>query len=70
MTPIRVLAVILIVTGALGLAYGGFTYTRNSEQLKLGPVELSVKQTKTVNVPIWLGLGAIVAGAALLALRK
>lgn len=70
MTPLKVLAIILVVTGALGLAYGGFTYTRNSEHLKLGPVELSVKQTRTVNVPIWLGLGAIVAGGALLAMRK
>ncbi len=70
MGPLKILAIILIVTGALGLAYGGFTYTKNSEQLKLGPVELSVKQTKTVNVPIWLSLGAIVAGAALLAVRK
>lgn len=70
MTPLKVLAIILVVAGALGLAYGGFTYTRNSEHLKLGPVELSVKQTRTVNVPIWLGLGAIVAGGALLAMRK
>jgi hypothetical protein len=64
------LAILLIVAGGLGLLYGGFTYTKDTHQAKLGPIELSVKETQTVNVPVWAGVGAIVAGAILLLMRK
>lgn len=70
MNAVKMLAIVLIVAGGLGLAYGGFTYTKETHQTKIGPVELSVKETETVNVPIWIGLGAIVAGAFLLLARK
>jgi hypothetical protein len=52
------------------LVYGGFTYTKETHQAKLGPIELSIKDTETVNVPIWAGVGAIVAGVILLFARK
>jgi multisubunit Na+/H+ antiporter MnhB subunit len=68
MNPIRLVAFVLIVAGAIALAYGGFSYTKDTTAVKLGPLELSVKERKTVNVPIWAGVGAIVAGAVLLAL--
>lgn len=64
----RVIAIVLIVAGALGLAYGGFSYTKETHQAKLGPIELSVKETQTVNIPLWLGIGAVVAGGLLLVL--
>jgi hypothetical protein len=67
MTPIRIAAIALIVAGALALMYGGFSYTKDTQEVKLGPIELSVKEKKEVNIPIWVGVGAIVAGAALLA---
>jgi hypothetical protein len=54
--------------GILGLVYGGFTYTRQTHEAKLGPIELSVKDKQTVNVPVWAGVGAIVIGGALLLL--
>jgi hypothetical protein len=54
----------------LALAYGGFTYTKDTHQAKLGPIELSVKETETVNIPIWAGLGLVVAGVVLLFVRK
>ena len=60
----------LIVAGSLGLIYGGFTYTKKTDQVKLGPVELSIKDRETVNIPVWAGVAAIVAGAALLLVRK
>jgi hypothetical protein len=62
--------VILIVAGALGLAYGGFTYTKSTHDTKIGPIELSVKNKETVNVPVWAGVGAIVLGGVLLAAGK
>ncbi len=69
MNVIRLAAIVLIVAGVLGLAYGGFTYTRGSHDAKLGPIELSVKDRETVNVPVWAGAGAIVIGGALLLLE-
>ena len=64
----KIAAVILIVLGALALAYGGFSYTDDKTAVKLGPLELSVKEKKTVNVPVWAGIGAIVVGGLLLAM--
>lgn len=66
MNGIRMLAVALIVAGALGLVYGGFSYTKETEVAKVGPIELNVKETKSVNVPMWAGIGLILAGAVLL----
>ncbi|MBW4050768.1 MAG: hypothetical protein HIU85_04780 [Proteobacteria bacterium] len=70
MSPIRVIALALMAAGVLGLAYGGFTYTRTTHQAKIGSVELSVRDKRTVNVPLWAGVGAIVLGGALLAVGK
>ena len=64
MSPIKVIAVALIAAGVLGLAYGGFTYTKTTHNAKIGPIELSVKDKETVNVPMWAGVGAIVLGGA------
>mgnify|MGYP003433108651 CR=1 FL=1 len=66
MNAIRIAAIALIVAGALGLAYGGFSYTSDTHQAKLGPIELSVTEKQTVNVPVWAGVTAIVIGGALL----
>jgi TRAP-type C4-dicarboxylate transport system permease small subunit len=70
MSAIKILAMVLIVAGILGLVYGGFTYTQESHDLKLGNLELSVKDKKRLNIPVWAGAGAIVAGALLLFVRQ
>ena len=56
----------LIAAGVLGLVYGSFSYTKETHQAKLGPLELSVKDKETVNIPVWAGVGAIVIGGGLL----
>ena len=66
MNAIRISAIALIVAGVLALAYGSFSYTEDSHDVKLGPVELSLKEKKTVNVPTWAGIAAIVIGGGLL----
>jgi len=66
MNAIKMVAIVLIVGGVLGLVYGGFSYTKETHEAKLGPIELSVKDKQTVNVPVWAGVGAIVIGGALL----
>jgi len=64
----KLIGVVLVVAGVLGLLYGGFSYTKNTHDVKLGPIELSVKEKESVNVPVWAGVGAIVVGVVLLAL--
>ena len=66
MSPIKIVAILLVAAGTLGLVYGGFSYTKDSHDLKLGPVELSVKEKKSINIPMWAGVGAIVLGGLLL----
>ena len=66
MTATKIAAIVLIVVGILGLAYGGFSYNKETVGAKLGPLELKVTEKKTVNVPMWAGIGAIVVGGVLL----
>lgn len=66
MKGISILAIVLIVAGILGLVYGGFTYTKETHEGNLGPIEMSIEEKETVNVPIWAGVGAIVVGGVLL----
>ena len=66
MSPLKIVAIALVVLGAAGLLYGSFTYTKETHQTKLGPIELTVKDRETVNVPVWAGVGAMVVGGLLL----
>jgi hypothetical protein len=66
MNPVKIAAIVLIVAGVLGLVYGGFSYTRETHEAKLGPIELSVQDRERVNVPVWAGVGAIVSGGVVL----
>lgn len=68
MNAARMVAIVLIAAGVLGLVYHGFSYTKESHEAKVGSLELSLQHKETVNVPVWLGVGAIAAGAALLLL--
>jgi len=65
MNAIRALAAALIVGGVLALGYGGFSYTKENTAVKIGPLELNVKETERVNIPLWAGIAAIAAGGAL-----
>lgn len=67
MNPIKVIAIVLVAAGILALVYGGFSYTKTTHEARIGPIELSVKEKETVNVPLWAGIGAIVLGGLLLA---
>ena len=70
MNAVKMLAIALIVAGGLGLLYGGFSYTKNTTEARLGPIALVVKDTQTINIPIWAGVGSILAGMILLFVRK
>ena len=68
MSTVKIAAIVLIVAGVLGLAYGSFSYTKQTHDMKIGPIEMSVQEKETVNIPVWAGVGAIAIGAALLLL--
>lgn len=66
MNPTKLIGIILIVAGSLGLAYGGFSYTKQTTGVRLGPIELKVQEKETVNVPVIISAGAIALGVFLL----
>jgi TRAP-type C4-dicarboxylate transport system permease small subunit len=70
MSAVKIAAIVLIAAGILGLVYGGFSYTKETHEAKIGSLELSVKDKETVNVPVWAGVGAIVVGGLLLLVPK
>jgi TRAP-type C4-dicarboxylate transport system permease small subunit len=66
MNALRIVALALVAAGVLGLIYGGFSYTKNTREAKIGPLEVTMNQKETVNVPVWAGAAAIVVGVGLL----
>jgi drug/metabolite transporter (DMT)-like permease len=66
MNAARIIGIVLIAAGVLALVFGGFSYTKETHGAKLGPIELSVKEKESVNIPMWAGVGAIVIGGVLL----
>lgn len=66
MNAVNMVAIVLIISGVLGLVYGSFNYTRETQEAKIGPLELSVKDTQTVYIPVWASIAAIAAGGGLL----
>lgn len=66
MNAIKLVAIFLIAAGALGLLYGGFSYTKETSSANIGPLTLQVKETERINIPLWVGVGAILGGIVLL----
>jgi len=62
----KILGLVFVIAGTLGLVYGGFSYTRDRHDVKLGPIQFSVKEEERINVPVWAGAGAIAVGALLM----
>ena len=69
MSALKFLAIVLVAAGILGLVYGGITYTKTTHDAKIGPLEFSIKDKETVNVPMWAGIAAIVVGGGLLLVK-
>ncbi|MDM0071269.1 hypothetical protein [Variovorax sp. J31P207] len=68
MNPLRILGLVLIFAGLLALALGHVSVTRSTHQIKIGPVELAVKEKQDIELPVWAGIGAIVVGGVLVVL--
>jgi hypothetical protein len=61
----RILGVVFIVAGVWALVYRGFDVPKRSDH-KLGPIEVTVKQTERVPIPTWAGVAAVAVGGGLL----
>jgi small neutral amino acid transporter SnatA (MarC family) len=70
MNALKIVAIALIIAGGMGLAYGSFSYTKETQQAQLGPIELTVQDRQTVNIPVWAGVAALAAGVLLLLVPK
>ena len=70
MSVAKIIGVLLIAAGTLGLIYGGFSYTKERHDVKLGSLKFSVTEKETVNVPVWVGAGAIAVGVVLLLIGR
>jgi hypothetical protein len=66
----KIIAIVLIAAGIVALAYGGFTYKRETHDARIGPLEINVTEKKRVDVPVWAGVALIVVGGGLLIADK
>jgi hypothetical protein len=66
----RMTAIVLLLAGVLGLVYGGFSYTRQTHEAKVGPLEISISEKQRVNVPMWAGVALVIAGGGLLLMQR
>lgn len=66
MNGIKIIGILLIVGGVLGVVLGGFSFTKETHKASLGPISMSVEEQQSVNIPLWASIAAIVAGAAVL----
>lgn len=66
MNPFRMVAIVLVVGGAFAVAYGGFSFTKDTHHADVGPLHMSVAERENVNIPQWAGFGAMLAGVLLL----
>jgi hypothetical protein len=66
----KMIAIVVLAAGILALAYGGFSYTKETHDAKLGPLEVTFSENRRVNVPVWAGVALAVVGAGLLVAGK
>ncbi len=62
----RMIGIVVLAAGILALAYGGFSYTKNTHDAKVGPLEFSFSEKQRVNVPVWAGIVLAVVGGGIL----
>ena len=66
MKPVAVVAVLLILAGLFGLAYGQFTYARETHDAQIGPVDIQIREREQVDVPTWVSIACVAIGGAML----
>ena len=70
MSGVKILGVILLVAGILGLVIGHFEYTKETHEGQFGPFRFSVTEKQTAFIPSWASIAVIVVGAVLLVVNR
>jgi hypothetical protein len=66
----KIIGIILIVVGIAGVAYGGFSWTRQKTVFEAGPIEIKTDKHESLPIPPLVGVLCIAAGGALLFTRN
>ena len=66
MKTVKIVGIVLIVVGILGAVFGGFSYTKKTQEIKMGPMEMTIRDKQAVDIPIWASISVMVLGGALL----
>ncbi len=66
----KLLGAVLLALGILAVAYGGFSYTKKTDEVNLGPIHFEVKDRERVNIPLWAGVVVAIVGGVLLARKN
>lgn len=67
MKPSTIVGIVLLVLGVVGLAMGGFSFTRKEKVVDLGPIEATADKKESVPIPPVLGALALISGVVLIA---
>lgn len=70
MSAVKLVAILLIVGGGIALTYGGFSYTKDTHTADIGDLHIALHERQRVNIPVWVGLGAVIGGILLLVTAK
>ncbi len=70
MNSMKMIAIVMLVVGALALAYGGFSYTKETHDADVGPIHMSFDEKERINIPMWAGVGLVVLGGVLLVVKR
>lgn len=70
MNATKVVGIVLVVLGVLGLVYGHFDYTKETHQGQFGPFTFSVSEKETRIIPSWVSIAVLVAGVVLLVVPR
>ena len=66
MNAMKITGIVLIVLGLAGFFTGGFSFTQETTKAQIGPIQLKVDEKRSVGIPEWLSIGAVVIGGLLL----
>lgn len=66
MNAVKIVGIVLVLVGLAGFFTGGFSFTKDTTAAKIGPIELTVREKESINIPQWLSLGAVALGAIVL----
>lgn len=66
----KLIGIVLIVIGLAGLAYGGFSWTRQKTVVDAGPIEVKTDKRESIPIPPIAGVVCLIAGIAMVVMPR